>query len=407
MNNDPNAPTGERVKTFLRERWKLVGGLAVLAVVVAAWLILGGGSTEPSAHVEGEEEHEAGTDTIVRLDSAAQRLAGVELITVAVTTASELTANGTITYDANRVSFIAPRVEGRIVSVRADLGQFVSAGTVLATLESPEVGETRVDLDRATASLEVAQRNYDREKRLYDQQIIAQKELLEAEAALNTARADLNSAAAKLRAYGASPGDGGMYGLTTSVAGTVVERNASPGQSVDAATPLFTVADLRHVWITIDVYEGDLARVSQGAAALVTPTALPGTSFPGRVTYAGGIVDPATHTFKVRVTVENSSGRLRPGMFAQVGIQTPVTASAAGSITVPEIALQELNGRQVVFVALAQPGSYAARTVVPGARSGNGVVTISSGLAAGERVVARGAFQLKAELLKSTFGDAH
>ncbi len=396
----------ERVRVFLRDRWRLVAGVAVALLVMVAWLLLRGGGDDTPAHAE-EEDHGSETDSIVHLDSTAQRLAGIELVTVAATTGGELTANGTITYDANRVSFIAPRVAGRAVSVRADLGQLVRAGEVLATLESPDVGEIRADLDRATSSLEVAQRNYDREKRLYDQQITSEKELLGAEAELNTARADLNSAAAKLRALGAGPGDGGMYGLTTSLSGTVVERNASPGQSVDPATPLFTVADLSHVWITIDVYEGDLTRVSQGAPALVTPTALPGTSFPGRVTYAGGIVDPGTHTFKVRVTVENSSRRLRPGMFAQVRIQTPVTTTTPGSITVPEVAVQELNGRQVVFVALPQPGAYAARTVVPGTRSGNGAVTINSGLVPGERVVARGAFQLKAELLKSTFGDAH
>src|SRR6185437_3593423 len=137
--------------------------------------------------------------------------------------------------------------------------------------------------------------------------------------------------------------------------GVVVERNASPGQSVGPSTNLFTVADLRNVWITVDVYETDLARVRQGAAAIVSPTAFQSEQFPGRVTFAGGVVDTASRTFKVRVEVDNPNLRLRPGMFAQVRVPDVARAAITGPIVIPEIAVQEVNGKQVVFVASGAP----------------------------------------------------
>ena len=348
----------------------------------------------------------AGADTLLRMDSTAQRLAGISLITVSPSTGGELVANGTITYDANHVSVLSSRAEGRIVSVRADLGQRVAAGTTLALLESPLVGQTRGSLERAYANLEAARRNYEREKRLFEQSISPQKDLLEAEAAYRSAVADQRSAVAELSALGARGGQGATFGLVTPINGTVVERNASPGQAVGPSTNLFTVADLRHVWITVDIYEADLRRVRENAEAVVAPSALPGESFIGRVTYAGGVVDSTSRTFKVRVELDNATQRLRPGMFAQVRIKT-LRALEDTSLVIPEVAVQEVNGRQVVFVAGQIPGQFIVRPVTVGATSSGSNIAVTNGLRAGERIAAAGAFQLKAELMKSSFGDAH
>lgn len=268
---------------------------ASATVALLALTTLGCGSApapakEPKDEPAAERSDTAGVtlppDTVLTLDSTAQRLAGIQLVTVGQGRGDELVANATITYDANRVAVVAPRVEGRVASVRADLGQRVGAGSVLATLESPEVGQLRGELVSARARMEVAQKNYQREQRLFEQSITSQKELLAAEGEFRTDEADFVSARARLRAIGAGEeGEGAAYGLATPVAGTVVERNASPGQVVGPSSPLFTVADLRRVWITVDVYERDLARVSRGAKVTVVPTALQGTQgneFPGR-----------------------------------------------------------------------------------------------------------------------------
>ena len=391
-----------------RRRGPLAPGGRYLAFALAAGAMIGCAQGEAKPEEHGERDTappaERTAESVVRLDTMAQRLAGIEIDTVAAGGDGALIANGTITYDANRVSVVGSRAEGRVVSVRADLGERVRAGTVLALIESPEVGELRGELERAQALREVARRTYEREQRLYTAEISSQKELLEAEAGHRTAEAEYRSVLARLAAIGASKGESATFGLRTSVSGTVVERNASPGQLVGPETSLFTVADLRHVWITVDVYESDLARVRLRATAVVLPRALPSEEFPGRVTFAGGVVDTVTRTFRVRVEVENRESRLRPGMFAQVRIEAPDRSEAQGPPTVPELAVQELDGTQVVFVPGPKPGEFAARPVTLGPRTGGGRVVVARGIHVGETIVTGGAFQLRAELTKASFG---
>lgn len=389
-----------------RRRWPLIA-LGVAIVALGTWVLSRRGRDASGGTQAAAEAGASVADSVVRLDTAAQRMAGIETMVVSPSAGGLLTANGTITYDANRVSVIASRVEGRISSVRADLGQVVSPGTTLAVVESPEVAQIRGDLERARVNLDAARRNFERETRLFAQSITPQKELLQAEAEFRSVEADYNSALSRLRAVGAKPGSGSAFGLVTPVRGTIVERNASPGQLVGPAADIFTVADLAHVWITVDVYEGDVARVRPGATATVIPAALPNESFTGRVTYAGGVVDPASHTFKVRVELSNAGLKLRPGMFAQVRIQTASadSTSAVASYVVPELAVQEVGGQPIVFVAGAVAGQYTVRPITIGSRAGSGHVVITAGLRDGERIVTRGAFQLKSELTKSSFSE--
>lgn len=393
-----------------QRRWPVaVAGILLVVLAIVALSRWGGGAeaTESTESEGGEGRVAEVADTVVTLDSAALRLAEIELAAVGASGASGLVANGTITYDANRVSVVAPRTEGRVVAVRADLGQRIGSGTVLALLESREVGQSRGELERARANLEVAQNNYEREKRLYEQSISSQKEMLEAQGAYKTALAEYNSAVSQISGLGAQTGEGGTYGLTSPIDGSVVERNAMPGQVVDRSTNLFTVADLRRVWITVDVYESDVGRVHPNASAVISPRALPAETFRGRVTYAGGIIDSASHTLKVRVEVDNPGLRLRPGMFAQVRIETPANAVAVAddAMLISSMAVQELNGKSVVFVPSGAPGRFIARHVTVGTRAGGGLVRILSGLTVGDSVVVKGAFQLKAELTKSSFGE--
>lgn len=384
-----------------RRPWLIV--LGILTLVVIADLTFGRPSrntVKPLPAATGIASG-AGLDSIVTLDTTAERIAGIQLVTATGAANDELLANGSLTYNADRLAVVAPRADGRITAVQADLGQEVTAGQVLATVESPDVGQTRGDLERARATVSVAKRNYEREKRLFEEQISPQKEMLDAEVMYRSAEADFKSATAKLQSYGATSGSGGAYGLRSAVAGTVVERNASPGQIVGPLSNVFTVADLRHVWISVDAYEADLKRVHRGAEATVTAAALPGESFKGRVTFAGGVVDTISRTVKLRVTVENESRRLRPGMFAQVRIAAPSGMPSNGMVALPEVAVQDMSGKPTVFVRTA-PGRYVARLVTVGGKASGGNVFVTGGVHAGDRVVVQGAFQLKSELLKAT-----
>lgn len=383
----------------------LVGGLTLGAC--------GGGEAEPAeAAAEGAtaagdsagDEHE-GEEGVVVLDTAAIRLGGIQVATVESITTSGLPVTGSITYDADRVSHVGSRTDGRVVAVRADLGARVRRGQALAVLESVEVGQIRAEEREAEALLQIARENHAREQRLAEQGISSRKELLDAEADLRRAEAALRSAEDRLQVLGAAHDHdaGGRFSIVAPFAGVVVARDVSLGEMATPTDTLFTVADLSEVWIGLDIFERDLARVRLGQSVAVTTTAYPGRTFPGRIVYIGDVLDPATRTVRARVEIPNASGALKPGMFATASIQ--VGGGGPAVAVVPRDALQELEGRQVVFVPGDEPGEFRAVPVEVGETIEGDRVIIVSGLAPGSRVVTAGAFALRSELSKGEVGE--
>ncbi len=350
------------------------------------------------AHTEGEVGEE---DTVV-LDSTGIRLAGIRVAAAESVTDGGLTVTGTVTYDANRVSHVGARIDGRIVALRADIGQRVAVDQVLARLESVEVGRLRAEERQAEALVRIAEEHYAREQRLERQGIASRKELLVAEAELRRAEAAWRSADEGLRVLGAGHGVGGEFVVVAPFAGAIVEREASLGEVASPADRLFTVADLSRVWIELDIFERDLARVRPEQQAVVTVVTYPGRTFPGRVTYLGDLVNPVTQTVRARVEVLNPDGALKPGMFARAQIR--VGADGTSFAAVPEGAVQELEGRKVVFVPGDHPGEFRAVAVEIGDLLDGGRVVIRAGLAPGTQVVVAGAFTLRAELAKGDIG---
>lgn len=348
-----------------------------------------------------KDEH--GASEVVMLDTAGVRLAGIRIDTAGTITTRGLAVTGTITYDANRVSHIGARTEGRVVSLRVPLGAQVSSGQTLALLESPLVGQIRAEEREAEELRAIARENFAREQRLAAQGISSRKELLDAEADLRRAEASLRSAEAQLEALGAGHGSGGQFGLTAPFTGIVVARDASIGEMASPTDTLFTVADLSRVWIELNVFERDLARVRVGQTVGVTVTAYDGRTFPGRIVYLGAVLDPANRTVPARVEIPNGDRALKPGMFASASIQ--VGEGGAPVVVVSKDAVQEVDGKSVVFVPGGKPGEFRTVAVQVGEPVGNNRVTILSGLAAGSRVVVAGAFALRSELARSEIGE--
>jgi cobalt-zinc-cadmium efflux system membrane fusion protein len=177
----------------------------------------------------------------------------------------------------------------------------------------------------------------------------------------------------------------------------VMERNASAGTVVSVGDPVVTVTDLSSLWLIAAVNEADLSHVRIGQAVKITVRAYPDRIFPGKVFQLGEHMDPQTRTLQVRVLVANTQSLLKPEMFA--------TADFAGQgersiIHVPESAVQEIDGKTVVFVG-TQTGSFTRREVKVGARVDR-QVEILSGLEPGTPVVVNGAVLLKSQLLKGS-----
>ena len=185
--------------------------------------------------------------------------------------------------------------------------------------------------------------------------------------------------------------------------GVILEKGVVQGQAIQAGQELFTIADLSDVWIDAQLREEDAGRVAPGASALVQFTSFPGRPFTGRVTYVYPTLAEQARTVKARITVPNSDGRLKPGMYATVTI----TVSTSSALTVPRSAVVQTGERSLVFVD-ADGGNLRAQPVQLG-RTGNDYVEVLSGVAAGQRVVTSAQFLLDsesnlAEVMKSMIG---
>lgn len=372
--------------------------------VVAALVACSQSSDLPEDAVELQEEASDGLDRVY-LDSAAFAMAGIELGNADTVRSAGLPATGSISYDQNRVSHIGPRTEGRIVALNVDLGARVRRGDVMAVLESPEVGATRADLHEAEALVKIARENHEREKRLETQGISSRKELLVAEAELRRAEASFLRATERLQAMGAEHGEGGQFAVVAPFDGVVAEKHATRGEVVGPADQLFTFADLGRLWIELDIYERDLRRVSVDQPVSVTTAAYNDRTFDGRIVYIGDILDPARRTVRARVEVDNADALLKPGMFARADIRV---SSGEAVVVVPREAVQDVEGKQIVWAPGVAPGEFVAMPVETGRTIEDGRIEILAGLSAGDRLVTRGAFTLKAELSKGEFaGHGH
>ncbi len=173
------------------------------------------------------------------------------------------------------------------------------------------------------------------------------------------------------------------------------------GDMVVQTTEILTVLDPGVLIVDADIYERDLAAVSKGQEVDVTVPAYPDLVFKGRILYIGDEIKEETRTVTVRTEVVNEGYRLKPGMFASLSILLDRQARA---LTVPQAAVLDDGDRKIVFVA--RDGAYVPRVVVTGVKM-NGSIEVLSGLAAGEKVVTEGSYQLKAKLYDEVLKGAH
>ncbi len=298
---------------------------------------------------------------------------------------------------------VGPSVPARVARLVAAVGDEVKAGAPLVELENVDVGRARAELASANTRVDLAEKRVARLRGLKEDGITPARELEQAEAELDTARADAQSARDTLAALGArGGGNGSRFVLKSPIAGTVIERQAAQGRAADPERPLYRIAELSRLWLTVQAFERDAVRVRAGSTARVTFPALPAQTFAGKVTLVGKQVEPGSRTIAVRVQVENREGLLRPGMSATAWVALGDATSTL--IAVPVAALQRRGDGWCVFVPKGQ-SAFEMKSVGRG-RDLAGEVEVLRGLAAGETVVVQGAFLLKAEADKAR-GEGH
>lgn len=363
--------------------------------------------TASSAEKAGGEKSGAQEGAGLTLTAQEAARAGIKVETMASQAfADAITVTATIRPNQDRIARVAPRVEGRIITVRASLGDAVKAGQPLAVLDSLAIGEAQSALHQAVSNEHVAQADFKRAQSLSAEEIIPQREFLRAKSDLEKASAELRAAQDRLRLLGGSALAGGVaastFSLSAPLAGTIIEKKATVGELGTPSEALFTVADLSRVWIEANLTEDFLPKVRPGAMATVKVTAYPNEKFVGRVTYVASLLDKDSRTVPARIEVDNKDGRLKLEMFATATIET--NGAKRESLSVPDTAILLLQGQPTVFVAKGE--GYESRAIEPGEKL-SGRTVIKSGIEAGEKVVSAGAYALKARLLKSQIGDEH
>lgn len=312
---------------------------------------------------------------------------------------------GELGINENAYAEVGAPIQARIIDLPIRAGQQVKAGTVLATVQSGELARVRSDVATAEARVTLARRILDRKRTLNAERIVPTREVQEAENDLAAADEQLRSGRNTLLSLGVNADapvtNPSSLVLRAPVGGTVLERGAALGQMVEPATPLFKIADLSTVWLTVHAFERDAVRLAPGAAARITFAAMPGATFTGTVSLIGQQVDPVSRTVPVRIDLPNPDGRLRPGMSATALL--PLGDSRTRLLSVPAAALQRVRDNWCVFVPKSG-STFEIRTVGRG-RDLAGEVEILSGLKAGDTVVVDGAFLLKAETEKAA--DEH
>jgi len=351
----------------------------------------------------------------VRLASAmlAQKL-GIQTAVVGEELhAHRLIANAETAYDSNRYADISPRVAGFIREVKVDLGQVVRPGDVLAVIDSAEVSAAKTQFLSSQASVKLAQATAERTQSLSRSGAIAGKAELEVMTALNQAQASSMDAEQKLRNLGfddaeltriqANKDTRNLLNVFAPIDGTIVARHAVKGEAVQATAQLFAVADTSRVWIWIDIYENDVAKVKPGQAvsfAVMGNDPEQGYATVGQVTWIGTEVNEQTRTTRVRAELGNPNARLRAHQFGEATIQI---GSEHKAVVVPKEAVQRKDSVDVVFIPEGE-GVYRPQRVTTKATDRGDVLEVTWGLKPGQEVVSKGAFLLKTEIMKGAIG---
>ena len=394
-------------KTFLKLTMKKV----LLSILVSVLLI-----SFISCDRKGEagNEMEANEDkpsNLIQLDPKSIQAASLKIEEVSLKSLKNiLQVPGKVQFNENKLAHVGSRVPGRVVEVRANLGDKAKEGDSLTVIDSTELGTAQSEYLKAKANFLAQEKSYERAKKLLEGKAISLGEYQKREAEYMTVRAEFKAAEDRLHLLGLSEAElkriGSEHIINSKVAvrapfsGTVVERHATLGEVIEPAVKLFTLADLSTLWIIADVPEKDIPLVKTGLPIEIKFSPYPDEVFEGTVTYIGDQIDPSTRTVKVRTEVDNSLGKLKPEMFANFLITTEIVSDI---LAIPEEAVQTNGNKKIVFIDKGN-GGFEKREVSLG-RQVDSFYEVVYGVKAGERIVTKGSFLLKSEAQKGELGE--
>lgn len=405
-----------RLKKIISEKPLITVGVTLVIGLLLGWLFFAGsGSVENTETAMEEHEHELGTiwtcsmHPQIKMDAAGScPICGMELIPLlkddgngeispdaVVLSASAMkiaevettiiekrapfknvVLPGMVKADERRISELTAHFPGRIEKLFVNYtGQKVRKGQTLATIFSPELVTAQKELFEAIKYKEsnpqfhLAARNKLKLWLFTDKQI------------------DDIEKSGEVQFY---------FKILSPASGTVTKRNIAQGDHVIEGMSMFQIINLRHVWIEFDAYESDIPWIKMGSKVDITVKSIPGTVFKSKITFINPVLNIKTRTTVIRTELDNKSGKLRPGMFAQASIQSMLT-NKKDAILVPKSAVLWTGKKSVVYIKEDHDETYAFhyREITLGEDTGSHYVVVE-GLEEGEVVVTNGVFKIDA-----------
>ncbi len=362
---------------------------AYAAVCLIAWTLSGCKSNPTDAAAEAPPPAQVVSEN----DGGAFQLDHPERFALATagqySAAPELKVTGTVSPDVSRNIPVISIASGRVVDVRARLGDTVARGQVLMRIQSSDIAQAFSDYRQAVADETLAQAQFDRARDLYAHGASSLNDFQVAQDAEDRAKVAVEAATERLHVLGADISHPSATVIVRAPASGIITdqqvTNASGVQGLSGPNP-FTISDLRRVWVMCDVYENNLPFVRLGEYADIHVNAYPNMVLKGRIGNISPILDPNLRTAKVRLEVENP-GMLRLGMFVTATFYAPKEEVFA---TVPAAAVLHLHDREWVYTPLGGPRFRRVEVVtgkmLPGPAGEQQEIT--SGIRPGDRIVA-------------------
>lgn len=408
--------------------------LLILISILAIAFCSGGKDTSPAADHsnEGEtsdhsHEGEAAGQEHQHLDIPLKKQSewGVRVDQVKLQRLSSLIElPGVISLNENKTAHVTSFIHGQISKLSVDLGSKVRKGQIIVVLNSPDYAELQADFLQSRAAYNLSRTEYERAKSLWEKNAIGENEYLRRQAEHEKLSTEYGALGSKLHSLGITHEqiDGLIekckqveleefkcdvadpnLPILSPLSGTVIFRDVIVGQHIEPEQTLFTVSDLNTLWVVLDAYEKDIPFINEKSGIQIYSDLYPERFFSGRIAYISNLIDEKLRTLKIRVEVDNSEGLLKPNMYIRGLIEN--AAAEEETLAIPDTAVQTLEGKKVVFVQETED-VFAVREVSLGNKVGENRVVLA-GLKKDEWIVTKGAFTLKAEITKGTFGHDH
>lgn len=310
---------------------------------------------------------------------------------------AELRVTGSVNPDISREVPVISLASGRVVDIKARLGDDVRKGQLLLKVQSPDITNAFDAYLKAVNDEQMTDKAYVRAQDLYTHGAISLGMFEQAEDAEKDAKADLNAAEDQLNTLGVTKDHpSSVVPVYAPISGVIIAQNvtnaAAAGVTFSGSSTMFTIADLSVVWILCDVYENDLPKIALGQSATIIANAYPDKKLIGRISDIQPILDPSIRTAKVRVEVRNP-GFLKAGMFVTATFKSQTMQDHA---VVPASAVLHLHDRDWVFVP-ADDNKFRRVEVHGGQMLSGNKQEILSGISPGQKVVSN-VLQLEATL---------